>query len=174
MMGCPEPVEVFGATYSKFRSYELDDHHTWSPPEVRGQAQIERASDVDDMATAIIRFANGATLHAEVSWSLNLETERENTELFGTRAGASLKPLKLFRDEYGRMVNLDVKLPERSGVSGHARAIRNFLDTIQGKAKPVVTPDDGIRIMTILDAIYESAARGRSVTIGELAVAKAV
>jgi predicted dehydrogenase len=167
MMGNPQPVEIYGATYSKIRKYDLEDHRTWSPPEVRGQAQMDRAVDVDDMATALIRLDNGATLFVEVSWSLNVEQDHENTELFGTRAGASMRPLKIFRDEYGRMINLDVRMPERPLVSGHSKAIRNFLDTVQGKAEPVVTPDDGIRIMQILDGIYASAETGKSVTIQE-------
>jgi len=166
-MGNPQPVEIYGATYSKIRKYDLEDHRTWSPPEVRGQAQMDRAVDVDDMATALIRLDNGATLFVEVSWSLNVEQDHENTELFGTRAGASMRPLKIFRDEYGRMINLDVRMPERPLVSGHSKAIRNFLDTVQGKAEPVVTPDDGIRIMQILDGIYASAETGKSVTIQE-------
>lgn len=165
LMGNPEPVEVFGATYSKFKRYELEDHRTWSPPEVRGQAQIERVHDVEDLATGLIRFANGATLQAEVSWSLNVEEDRENTELFGTRAGASLRPLRLFRDELGRMVNIEVRMPDRPGASTHSKAIRNFLDTVEGKAKPLITPDDGIRIMQILDGIYAAAEQGRSVSV---------
>ncbi len=173
IMGNPQPVEIFGVTYSKIKKYELEDHRTWSPPEVRGQAQMERVVDVDDLATALIRLDNGATLSVEVSWSLNVEQNHENTELFGTRAGASMRPLKVFRDEYGRMVNLEVKMPERPSVSGHSRAIRNFLDTIQGKDKPVVTPDDGIRIMQILDGIYASAESGKSVTIGAKSLVEA-
>ncbi|HVC35056.1 MAG TPA: Gfo/Idh/MocA family oxidoreductase [Chloroflexota bacterium] len=165
IMGSPRPVEIFGATYSKIKKYELDDHRTWSPQEVRGQEGFVRAGDVDDAATGLVRFANGATLFAEVSWSLNLESEVESTQVFGTRAGATLQPLKLFRDEYGRMVNLEVKLEERRGSTSHGRAIRNFLDVIQGKAEPVVTPDDGIRIMQILDGIYASAESGKSITV---------
>lgn len=165
IMGSPQPVEIFGVTNSKIKRYELEDHRTWSPPEVRGQVQTERAVDVEDQATGLIRFDNGATLFVEVSWSLNLEEDREYTEVYGTKAGANLKPLRLFRDEYGRMVNLDVRMPERAVPGGHARAIRNFLDTVQGKAEPVVTPDDGIRIMQILDGIYASAASGKSVTV---------
>ncbi|MBX6770457.1 MAG: Gfo/Idh/MocA family oxidoreductase [Chloroflexi bacterium] len=169
IMGSPRPVEIFGITHSKIKRYDLIEHRTWSPPEVRGQVTMDRAVDVEDMATALIRFATGATLFVEVSWSLNLEQDREYTEVFGTRAGASFRPLRLFRDEYGRMVNLEVRLPEHPGPSGHARAVRNFLDVLQGKAAPVVTPEDGVRIMEILDGIYASAEQGRSITIPDQA-----
>jgi predicted dehydrogenase len=130
----------------------------------------DRAGDVDELTTAMIRFANGATLFAEVSWTLNVGEDSENTEVFGTRAGGRLRPLQIFRNEYGRMVNLDVKLPNQPGPSGHARAIRNFLDVVQGKAEPVVTPDDGIDLMSILDGIYASAESGRSVTVAPVGV----
>jgi predicted dehydrogenase len=167
IMGNPDPVEIFGQTYARIRTYDLDDHRTWLPTDLRGAATlpVDRAGDVDEMTTALIRFANGATLFIEVSWALNVGDNSENTEVFGTRAGARLRPLQIFRNEYGRMVNLEVKLPDQPGPSGHARAIRNFLDVVKGKATPVVTPDDGIDLMRILDGIYASAESGRSVTV---------
>jgi predicted dehydrogenase len=168
IMGKPKPIEVFGQTYAKIKTYDLDEHRTWLPAEFRGGQQpapADRAGDVDEMATAMVRFDNGATLFAEVSWTLNVETDSEYTQIYGTRAGASFLPLKLFRNEFGRMVNLEVKLPDGRGPSGHSRAIRNFLDTIEGRAEPVVTPQDGVEIMQILDAVYESTTTGKSVAI---------
>lgn len=172
IMGNPDPVEIFGQTYSRIRHYDLDEHRTWLPTDLRGAATVpsDRAGDVDELTTAMIRFANGATLFVEVSWALNVAEDSENTEIFGTRAGARLRPLQMFRNEYGRMVNLEVKLPNQPGASGHARAIRNFLDVVEGKAKPVVTPDDGIDLMRILDGIYASAESGRSVTVAPVTV----
>ncbi len=169
IMGSPEPVEVFGQTYAKIRSYaDLEDHVTWLPADLRAAGQpppVDRAGDVEEMATALIRFANGATLFAEVSWTLNAGENVETTEVYGTRAGARFKPLQIFRNEYGRMVNLEVKLPDAPPGAGHTKAIRNFLDVVRGQAEPVVTPADGIAIMRILDGIYESAVTGKSVVV---------
>lgn len=172
IMGSPEPVEIFGQTFSKIKTYDLDEHRTWMPTDLRGGAPppADRAGDVDEAATAMVRFANGAMLFVEVSWALNLETNQEYTQLFGTRAGATLKPFKIFRNEYGRMVNLEVNIPEPVGSSSHGRAIRNFLDVVAGKAKPVVTPDDGVTMMRILDGIYESAETGRSVNVAQIPI----
>lgn len=165
-MGNPAPVEVFGAAYSKIKSYDLEDHRTWTPADLRDEEPpVDRAGDVDELALATVRFANGATLFAEASWALNIEDNAESTELFGTRAGARLRPLRLFRNEYGRMVNLTVQVPDPPWTAGHGRAIRNFLDVIEGRATPIVTPDDGITLMRILDAIYVSAEQGKSVSI---------
>jgi len=166
VMGSPEPVEVFGTTYSKIKTYDLEEHRTWTPADLRDQPPpTDRAGDVDELAIATIRFANGATLFAEASWALNVEDNSQSTEVFGTRAGARLYPLRLFRNEYGRMVNLTVQVSDSPGPVGHARAIRNFLDVIQGKAEPIVTPDDGISLMRILDGIYESARLGKSISL---------
>lgn len=175
VMGNPEPVEIFGQIFSKIKTYDLDEHRTWLPAELRGSANVpaDRAGDVDEAAMATIKFDNGATLFVEVSWTLNTE-DKEYTEVFGTKAGATFRPLRLLRNEYGRMVNLEVKLPENQGPSGHARAIRNFLDTLQGKAQPVVTPKDGVDLMRILDGIYASAAAGKSVTVDAPALVTAV
>jgi predicted dehydrogenase len=167
IMGNPAPVEIFGQTFAKIRHYDLEDHQTWLPADLRQSKQplpTDRAGDVDELATAMIRFANGATLFAEVSWALNLAENVQSTEIFGTKAGARFPNLQIFRNEFGRMVDLTVRMPEEPPRS-HARAIRNFLDVIHGEAEPVVTMDDGIDIMRILDGIYDSAASGRSVRL---------
>jgi predicted dehydrogenase len=175
IMGNPQPVEIFGQTYARIKTYDLDDHRTWLPADLRGTTEVpsDRAGDVDEMATAMIRFATGATLFVEVSWALNVGENSEYTQIYGTRAGASFRPLRLFRNEYGRMVDLAVNIPEQPGPNGHFRAIRNFLDTIQGKAEPVVKPRDGVEIMQILDGIYASAERGKSVVVAEEAAVPA-
>jgi len=43
--------------------------------------------------------------------------------------------------------------------------IRHFVSCVRGAEQPVVTPEDGTRIMTMVDAIYRSASSHREVPI---------
>ena len=87
-----EPVSVTGATYTKFGNRGLGEG---------GWGLSDRAEvpfDVDDFASALIRFANGATVSLDTSWACHQAVgNREGVELFGTEAGASLRPAKLYR-----------------------------------------------------------------------------
>ena len=47
---------------------------------------------MEDMATAMVRYDNGAVLQVEASFSLNIEKDTGTIELFGTKAGAKLDP----------------------------------------------------------------------------------
>ena len=48
---------------------------------------------------------------------------------------------------------------------GHIGNIRNFADVIEGKADPIFVPQQGIDMIKILDALYESARTGKEVLL---------
>ena len=45
---------------------------------------------------------------------------------------------------------------------------RHIIDVIQGKSEPTTTPDNGVHQSELMDAIYESAKLGRTVSLAEL------
>ncbi len=166
LMGQPAPVSVFGATHRRIGAYAIEDLQAWTPAEMRGiRPATVSTGEVEELATALIRFANGATLSLEVSWVLNTAANATSTEIYGTRAGAKLDPLTLFYDENGRMVNKMPQVPEYPYPRMHALAIRHFLDCLAEGREPITPASYGVRIMTILDAIYASAESGQAVTL---------
>jgi predicted dehydrogenase len=44
---------------------------------------------------------------------------------------------------------------------GRSQSARNFIDTIEGRANPLNTPEEALRLMQIIDAIYQSASTGK-------------
>ena len=48
---------------------------------------------------------------------------------------------------------------------GRSNSARNFIEAIEGKAEPLNTPDQALNLMKIIDALYQSAASGKPVTI---------
>jgi predicted dehydrogenase len=88
-----QPVAVSGQVYGKFGHRGLGEGGWGKSDCVKGLK-----FDVDDFATGLIRFKNGATLELNVSWILHRDTpNRNNVEIYGTEAGASLYPLRIFR-----------------------------------------------------------------------------
>ena len=94
LMGSPRPVAVFGATYMALA-------HRPGLQNRMGTINIEEY-DVEDLAAALVRFDNGATLMLETSWLLQM-TERgaSHTQLFGTEGSARLDPFQIVRDVDG-------------------------------------------------------------------------
>ena len=164
LMGNPKPVAVSGATYRKFAegSAAADSVHSQF-----GDAKAGGVFDVEDLAMGFIRFDNGASLQIEFSWASNVEEEDVFCELRGSRSGVHLsqnQPLKLFTEIEGTLCDLVPRIggPRSGGHDGH---LRHFVDVLRGRAKPINSPEDGVHMIQILTAIYESAQTGREVRL---------
>jgi predicted dehydrogenase len=48
---------------------------------------------------------------------------------------------------------------------GRTRSAQNFALALQGKESPLNTPDEAVKLMKIIDGIYESAKTGKPVEI---------
>ena len=48
---------------------------------------------------------------------------------------------------------------------GRVRSAANFILTLQKKEKPLNTPDEAVKLMKVIDAIYASAKTGAPVRV---------
>ncbi len=163
LAGGPKPVSVYGITNNSLGSNRASGGQDWVST-TKGQFKY----DVEDFASAFIRFDNGLTLHVEASFNLNIKNDKGEIELFGTKAGAKINPqVEFFGDMNG--VFVDVKPFGDSSLSFDglfAREIDHFVECARGNAECISPAEDGVMLMKILDAIYESAKTGHEVVIG--------
>jgi predicted dehydrogenase len=156
-----EPRAVSGQVYSKFGPRGIGEGG-WG----KSDRNARLIFDVDDFATGLVKFKNGATLELNFSWVLHQEApDRNNVELFGTEAGALLAPLKIFhpsrrKGEYDVVSPQNVKIPHPYE-NRHA----NWLDAILGKDKPLCTMEQALVVQKIIDAVYASSASGREIRL---------
>ncbi len=163
LVGKPSPISAYGATFKK-----LGDR---SNIKLRGNYTSDNASpddvfDVEDLATALIRFDNGFVLSLEASFSLNGEN-KGIVELFGTKGGAKISPeLHLYTEQNGYLTNVDFVAPTALSFQGlFDNEINHFVEcALTGKECRSVG-EDGVMIAKIIDAIYESAKTGHEVVI---------
>lgn len=153
--GNPKPVAVSGATYRKFADR----------PDASGRVP-EGTFDVEDLAAGFIRFDNGAVLQIEFSWASNVEEEKKFLEWRGTEGGFSLvnDELRIFTEQDGALIDLQPKFPG-GGLPQHTANILHFIACVQGRETPTITPDQGVDMIKILSAIYESAETGLEVRL---------
>ncbi|MBQ7637676.1 MAG: Gfo/Idh/MocA family oxidoreductase [Clostridia bacterium] len=161
LMGNPKPFAVSANTYRKFSDSNVSD----SVNSDFGDKNAEGTFDVEDLAMGMIRFENGAVLQIEFSWASNIKKERRFVELRGTKAGINWqdKGAEIYTEENGRLLDTEI-LPARED-NGHLNNIRNFIDVLTNGAEPCYRPEQGVDMIKILCAIYESAQTGREVLL---------
>lgn len=164
LMGNPKPVSVYGATFQKL----FDRRDVKSGPFYRSASATDHdICDVEDLASAMIRYDNGAVVTVEASFSLNIKQPVGRIELFGTKAGAKLEPdLELYTETNGYLADVTLPMPTSLDFEGlFANEINHFVDCVR-LGIPCRNPaEDGVTLMTILDAIYESARTGHEVIL---------
>lgn len=163
MMGCPKPVSVYAVTFDKLgrRDY-LKNSVGWTP---KGSSEKD-ICDVEDFGTAIIRYDNGAVTYLETAYSINGESVTQR-EIFGTKGGMDLSNgVKLYTEYNDFLADIDVK-SENYKNSGdmYESEIAHFADCVANGVPCRASAEDGIAVMKILDAIYESAKTGHEVII---------
>ncbi len=164
VFGRVKPISVYAATFRKLGNRaKLKAVKSY----VSADKQEEEVCDIEDMATALIRFDNGAVLNVETSFSLNTEKEYSKIQLFGDKGGAKIDPeLTLYGERGGYMTNVTLDTDTALEFDGlFANEINHFVDCLK-EAKECISPaEDGIVLMKILDAAYESARTGHEVLL---------
>ena len=164
LMGNPKPVSVYGATFRKLGDRRgLKESVAYSSVSKSEQD----VCDVEDFATALVRYENGAVLSVEASFCLNLKRDVGKIELFGTRGGMSLDPeLEIYTDSCGYLT--DVTLNRSTALSFNGlfeKEIDYFVDAVANGRDLSSIAEDGVTLMKILDAIYKSAETKKEVRI---------
>lgn len=163
LMGNPRPVSVYGATFQKlFNRPNIITPKAYNST----SAGPNDICDVEDLASAMIRFDNGAVLQVEASFSLNLKEDTGSVQLFGTKGGARLSPeLELYSEMNGVMTNVMPVCPPESFNLEFQEEINHFVHCFS-TGEPCRSPaEDGVQIMRILDAVYESGRTGHEVIL---------
>ncbi len=153
--GNPKPVSVYGATFRKLDRSMIKDTRGYV---VTGSDIRKDVCDVEDLAAAMIRFENGCVLTVETSYSLNTDRDTGRVEIFGTKGGIIIDPDLSFHSVLEDRMT-DVIFPSSTAFNGteYAKEIDNFVSAILHGTPLRAPAEDGIQLMRILDAVYESA-----------------
>lgn len=168
----PQPVTVSAATYAEIGPQGRGAYAAW---QTQGGAKqtVGSAYEVEDLATAFIRFADGGTLLLEASWAVYGSAGDDfGVTLFGTQGGAEIKvlnygwqdTLRLFTDIAGTTAEVQ---PRVGPIEGHAKVVRDFVATVRSGVWSGHHGEVGLRRAQIIEACYNSARAGREVVLGD-------
>ena len=164
IMGKPEPVSVYGITCDKMGNRSNIKGFTW----YRSANYVTGINDVEDLAVAIIKLSNGATLFAETSYASNIKSESLYMELMGTKAGVKVEPdIEIYGEQNNYMMDMKPILDDYSinWSKSVDNEINHFVKCILNGDKCISPAEDGITIMKIIDAIYSSAQSGEVIRL---------
>ncbi len=131
----------------------------------KGPIDPKKTFDVEDYSVALLKLKSGRAVSMEVSWAGHhaLDAREFGVDLHGTAAGLSLFPARLHRPGPSGFETIQLSLPI---VPYPEDRIHHFVGcAIDGK-KPLVAPDESLKVQQVLDAIYASAASGKEVRLG--------
>jgi predicted dehydrogenase len=174
LMGEPEVVNVSCATYAELGPRGRGGRGDF------GLMQGDKPYEVEDLATAFIRFSDGATLNLEAGWAAYRESSDDfGVTLYGTDGGAEMKvrnygtsdTVRIYTDVAGVPA---VVAPEIEPREGHYAVVRRFIETIRSGDWEGQYGEDGLNRARIIDACYASALENREVTMEEITSEEAV
>lgn len=164
LMDYPQPLTVSGGMWSKFgpRGMGLGG---WGSDILPSTANAR--FDVDDLAWAFVRFANGVALQFQVAWATHL-AEQFYTEIYGTNGAASVgnrDTMELYTTLNGQQAKVSVDVPQDT-VGSYPRLIENLVRYLDGDpTAEIVTPHQALTAVRIVDGIMRSAGAGQEVSV---------
>ena len=151
VIGCPEPATVLASTYSELLPGRL--------------AKVGVEGDVDDLATALVKFKTGQTIQFEVTWDAH-QPPNLGYEVFGTKAGLAWADWGSHATMY-----LDTKsgAPTEKVVkpAGKERSSYwHFVDACLDRRMKMNAPgEELLQVARVLDAIARSQKTGKAITL---------
>ena len=136
--------------------------------------------EVEDVATATLRFANGALGVIEATTAA-FPGSLKRVEIHGSQGSAVLEEENIKTWHFAKMTKRDEQMLERMadrtktgggaadpkaiGHHGHARQFQDTFDAIKRGRAPLIDGAEGRRAVETILAIYQSAATGKPVKL---------
>ncbi|MAS92460.1 MAG: oxidoreductase [Verrucomicrobiales bacterium] len=171
-MGNPKPSYVIGQTF--------DDHITdkgfkgpWGIPDREGGV-----TDVEAAAHGFVTFETGQTLSFQMSWAEMVKREEVSVVFQGVTMGGKVERLfgedgvdetaidtcEIYVQEDGKSVDKKIEVEECEDM-GRIDSAANFIEALEGRSEPLNNAEQGLALMQIIDAVYQSAESGKPVEI---------
>lgn len=167
-LGFPQIQTVSGSVRSIFGKRGMK---TWGrkPGDMAAQG-----FDVEDGATAFIRFGNGTSMQLEATWAEHRTPQDDmiRIELQGSEATAVMEihnylkedTLRLYSEVAGEPV-VTIPKVKWEATYDHEALIVDALHSLRTGATPATEGNQGLAAVKILEALYQSARDGREVVL---------
>lgn len=177
MLGNPKVVSVTG--FSSDRIVKTTKNLFCRPKDAGAgdhsvccAAYDEKAFDVEEYATGMIRLENGIPLSFQVSWAANLP-DQTSFQILGSKASLQVPDMHMHDGEHGWVQTQEPDaMPKKKHYtgtfSGHKYLLEHVLNTLDGTELLQITPEETINACCALELFYRSVSEKREVFLAEL------
>ena len=155
LAGHPRPVAATGGSYDLMAREKF--------------ASEDAGFDCEDLAAGFIRLEGGATLYVAASWDSHQRQAMESyLRIYGTGGSIFLDGHVMSPDASAVLCRKECGVSTVASiqpVQNHPTCQQEFVDCVRTGKKPSATAEQGVTAQRILNALYESAATGREVSI---------
>ena len=156
VLGTPKPLHVVGTAGAKFGPYGRG--YGWGR---KYTDELFQQFKADDYAGGFITFENGVGLQIESFWASHQPNEFQ-MELFGTEAGATLKPLMAYRCDNDK--EEDIKLKPTDRMDSWERVADHFIRCILDGIECEAPLQHGLTVQKMMEGLLRSAETKQPIT----------
>jgi predicted dehydrogenase len=133
---------------------------------VNAKMYRHKTKSVEDSCIAFIEMKYGLSAIIETSWSLQTNDDFFYCNLFGTEGSAMINPLKINKQLHGNLVNVTPAksdTPQNMYRKSYENELKHFIGAARGVHPVISTGDEAVQRMKIVEALYQSAAKGKEI-----------
>jgi len=164
-------AEAGGGAFLEY-GYPLLDLALWltdfpEPVRVTAHMDSSKQGSVEDTMLVHLVCANGISYSFDVSWAYVGQEERLWFEVISTKGSARLSPLRVVKELNGRPTNVSptgAAARESVFLQSYRAEIAHFISMLKDES-PYEAPDDQLKVMRVVDAVYKSAEEGREIRL---------
>lgn len=119
--------------------------------------------DVEEHSSVFVRFQGGPVVLFETAWATNFDNTQEAI-VMGTKGGLTLHPFTYYTKQDSNHVAIKTDLPSRWGMNMKL-LMDDFVRACLEDGTPKTPGEDGLKVMQVISAAYESSRLGREVRI---------
>ena len=146
LMGCPSPSSAFAVMHDGTapKTGTTNNGAEWN------------VYNVEDFATAVIRFKNNKSITIRTSYFSNCAKDIFSCEILGTKGGITW-PDTIITKPYGNNVRRKKLEIENSSLASVAE-LNHFTSLIKGTDQAIIPLEQSVELVEIIDGLYESAS----------------
>ena len=165
LLGNPEPL-----TASAFCHQRLASYPAGLGPSLNAIKSEAVDPGIEDFAMGFVRVAGGTVITVEANWLQPPSERHEGWELLAERGAASISPIRVWHDRGDKWIDATPPPGTLAPCDYRMeRLIMGFLQAVRTGNPAPVSGAEILRIQRLMDALYESAARGHEVVVGTMA-----
>lgn len=164
LMGKPKVTSVSGNAYKRLGNRAHIENKSF----YKAADYDPEQNGVEDMVNALIRFENGSSIMVDASFTLHAKEDSGELKIFGEKGGAEIDPhLHITTERHNTILNVSPEIDNTAFdmETGFQNEINHFIDCVKGNVETIAPIQDGVEIMKILAAVYESSESGKEIYI---------